>query len=303
MSSVFITLSKILGLYTQINKLDDEIYYDKVDSSIFLVKNFNYKSESIINDINDEYLSVHKNIDTYFYKELEESKNLLIKIKDSIKAVRTGLSLYNKNTLFQRSIECLDLNINFLNEVLQIFLISKLFSNSQNNRENFYKKLSNRNGSNEKLWNFIFIVQKFHLIKIYFYTIINFHNLRHKYGEFYYINIDEENRFIEALRKFYLLNEVIEKSSKMGILFLRTLKFYLWKVLKSLNVKFTCLMSVVKLGFYVTKINFLCYVSANFLIYKENNLFEKPITHRRWKDIYSNTKIEVNKKKFYNNFI
>jgi len=274
-------------------------------SNSCIVKNFNRESEEIQNKI-----SINEtNVVSSFFEELKENENLINKIKKQIEILKHEKGFFNNNAFNQRTIECLDLNLNYLFNVIQLFFINKFFSNKYNDNNN--KNTNNKyeadldnidkeravKEDNNKFNKFqdqkIFLLQKFRILKIYFYITIKFKSLRVKYSEFHFITIDEENRFINSLRKFFFLKDIVAKPSKMGLMYLRTLKFYLWKILKNLRDKLSQKMYMVKLGFYVTKLNFFCYISADFLIIKENNLFEKTYADKRWKDIFDNLEIEV----------
>jgi len=267
----------------------------------FLIKKFNIQSEdNIAKEKKIQLLSnnnnKNNNIEYSFFEELKTNEYIISKIKKRIQLLRNekGFCCHNKNgNIFnQRNIECLELNLYFLSKVINLFFVPRI-KFSENKKTSFAKSKLTKEENNSRVKD-IFMLQKMQLIELYYTTILKYSILREKFGEFFYNTIDEENRFINSLRKFFFLNDIIEKASKMGLLYLRTLKFYLSKILKNLDNELSEKMNVVKLGFYITKLNFFCYISADFLIIKENNLFEKPSSDKRWKDIKDNLQIEVN---------
>jgi hypothetical protein len=300
MSSSCFSLTQLLGLNSQKNRNNKIYELPKSKSNIFLVKNFCKQSEEIVDENKVKNLTNEINIDFAFYEELRENEYLLNKIKKRIEVLKHEKGFCKNNPFNERSIDCLELNINFLIQVIKLFCINKFTSNKRDQKMNTNEadfNEFNEENKNEKQ-NFrksqkIFLLQKIQIIKLYFYTIIKLKNLRVKYGDFHYTTIDEGNRFINSLRKFFFLKYILKEPSKMGLIYLRTLKFFLWKILKSLRDELSDKMNLIKLGFYVTKINFFCYLSADFLILKENNLFEKTYADKRWKDIYKNLHIEV----------
>ncbi len=304
MSSSYFSITSVLGFYYKIWNSNIKTKFFETKSLYFLDKNYGCSlEENFIEKSKEEYLNKNiTTIDYIFFEEMKSNIYLLRKIKNILNFLKKEKGLGKNNNIFiQRNIECLELNLEFLTSILTIFLKTKCKLNNFKNTHMNHEKLDKQNFDSpnnfdnlEKLYRKkIFSYQKIHLIKIYISIRIKFGDLRKNFDKFFWSSFEEENRFINCLRKFYYLNHILEKPSKIGLLYLRNLKFYLTKILKNLRDDLYAKMNLIKLGYYITKMNFFCCVSADFLILKENNLFEKNSSDIRWKNIFNNLKIEV----------
>lgn len=281
-----------------LKKQQDSLNYDN-NLSKFSIPYENLQNENIIKD---------RCIELSFLEELKLNKNLLEKLLFIVETVQRERNYDDYNDEIKRNMEFLYLNAGFLYQLIQIFLYVKLVR--EKNMDSFLdtkREMTNDGTTDNKLINqinnlaskflrkdqILFTYQKIKIIKLYFLIICQFNSLRNKYPHYFYASYDEENRYILSLRKIFYYEGIIEKESKIGFLYLRTLKVYLLKILKNIENHSNNLMSIVKLGYYITKLSFFCYLSADFTIFKPSNLFEQSISDKRWKNIFDKLKIEV----------
>jgi hypothetical protein len=167
-----------------------------------------------------------------FYEELEYCSKEFKKLLDIVHILKAKSS---SNQVKLRNFDLIHLNFNFL---LALFNLFK-FDQTKKIEKNLFK---------------------IYMLKIYDFVVKEFARLRKIYENFHYFSTDEEKRYLEALRvlctdetSFKLnSNEINLVPSKIGFLYLRYVRYYIFKVNKYL-FKDDSEKNRYKLSFYVRK--------------------------------------------------
>lgn len=145
-----------------------------------------------------------------FYEELEHCIREMKKIIDISEAFlkaksfhENNIEIYNK----ERNLEQIHLNFNYLLVYLNLFKFDE-----SNVQQKFLAQI--------------------YLLKLFLYSKEKFRKLREKFPTFFYFGIDEENRFLEAIRIIAKEKKYNLYPSKMGNLFLRYIRYYIFKINK-----------------------------------------------------------------------
>jgi hypothetical protein len=169
-----------------------------------------------------------------FYEELEYCSKEFKKILDIVYIIKEKSK---SNNVKHRNLDIINFNFNFL---LGLFNLFK-FDQTKKIEKNLFK---------------------IYILKIYDFVVKEFAKLRKTYENFHYFSIDEEKRYLEALRvlcndetSFNSLetSEINLLPSKIGFLYLRYIRYYIFKVNKYI-FKDDSEKNRYKLSFYVWKI-------------------------------------------------
>jgi hypothetical protein len=176
----------------------------------------------------DEYPSFTKHDKFFrFYEELESCLKELKKILDIVEILQKKKSenfsnIFDKfNEITERNYEIIKLNFNYMQGLLNLFKF-----NDEAPIQKFLKQV--------------------YFFKLYFFLYEQFNRLRKSYPDYYFFKLDEENRYLDSLKSLYYKKSNFQPS-KSGFLYLRHVRFYIFKINKHLFKS----DSEWKLSFYV----------------------------------------------------
>jgi len=180
-------------------------------------------------DINIHEYPMFSKFDNFirFYEELEDCIRELKKTLKDIeilqkKKKKSFTNIPSRlNEISERNFKIIFLNFNYIQGLLNLFKF-----NDEVPIQKYIKQI--------------------YFFKIYFFIKEQFNTLRKSYADYYFFKLEEETRYLDSLKSLYS-NKTNFLPSKTGFLYLRHVKFYIFKINKHLYKK----DSECKLCFYV----------------------------------------------------